>query len=120
MKQYRIAIIEDDPNYTAYLEECLTRYGAAQGYTFAVKTFSKGENFLDNYRQVYDLVFMDIELGKGFLNGMDCARKLREYDPVVLLIFVTNMLQYAPEGYGRRPGLLPQADQLQQPVGEAR
>lgn len=99
MKQYRIAIIEDDPAYCAYLEECLMRYAASHTMTFTVKTFGKGESFLDNYRQVYDLVFMDVDLGAGFLNGMECARKLREADPVVLLIFVTNMLQYAPEGY---------------------
>ncbi len=99
MKQYRVAIIEDDSEYSAYLEECLSKYGAAKGLSFNVKTFSKGESFLDNYRQVYDLVFLDIDLGKGFLNGMETAEKLRALDTMVLLIFVTNMPQYAPDGY---------------------
>lgn len=33
------------------------------------------------------------------LNGIDVARKLREIDCAVALIFVTNMAQYAICGY---------------------
>ena len=99
MKQYRVAIVEDDSEYSAYLEDCLNRYGAEREISFSIKTFTKGENILDNYRQIYDIVFMDIDLGDNFLNGMETARKLRALDNMVLLIFVTNMPQYAPEGY---------------------
>lgn len=99
MKQYRVAIIEDDTEYSDYLTECLNKYSSDKGLSIAIKSFTKGENFLDNYRQIYDLVFLDIDLGKGFLNGMQTAEKLRELDNVVLLMFVTNMPQYAPDGY---------------------
>lgn len=99
MRKYRVAIIEDDADYSAYLSECLGKYSIEKGVSFGIKTFTKGESFLDNYRQVYDLVFLDIDLGKGFLNGMETAEKLRALDSMVLLIFVTNMPQYAPDGY---------------------
>ena len=33
------------------------------------------------------------------MNGMDAARKLRELDKNVMLIFVTNLTQYAISGY---------------------
>lgn len=42
---------------------------------------------------------MDIELGTNHLNGMEVSKKLREIDNDVLLIFVTNMAQFAIEGY---------------------
>lgn len=99
MKQYRVAIVEDDPDYSVYLNECLEKYGSEKDISFSIKTFTKGESFLDNYRQVYDMVFLDIDLGNGFLNGMQTAEKLRLMDSTVLLIFVTNMPQYAPDGY---------------------
>ncbi len=99
MKQFRVAIVEDDINYSDYLSECLGKYGAEKGYSFVIKTYGKAESFLDDYRKAVDVVFMDVELGDGFLNGMDAARKLRAIDSTVLLIFVTNMPQFAPEGY---------------------
>jgi len=99
MKQYRIAIVEDDADYSAFLAECLSKYGQEKGIFFNIKSFTKGESFLDNYRQIYDLVFLDVDLGKNFLNGMETAEKLRVIDSMVLLIFVTNMPQYAPDGY---------------------
>lgn len=99
MKQYRVAIVEDDPEYSGFLTKCLNEYGTEKEISFNVKSFTKGESFLDNYRQVYDLVFLDVDLGKGFLNGMETAEKLRALDSMVLLIFVTNMPQYAPDGY---------------------
>lgn len=99
MKQFRVAIVEDDREYSDYLEKCLSDYGAERGCSFSVKTYGKAESFLDDYRSTNDIVFMDVELGKGFLNGMEAAKKLRAIDPVVLLIFVTNMPQFAPEGY---------------------
>lgn len=44
-----------------------------------------------------DIALLDIDMGK--LNGIDLARKLRAKNPDAVLIFVTNFIQYAPEGY---------------------
>jgi DNA-binding LytR/AlgR family response regulator len=99
MKQYRVAIVEDDKDYSEFLSQCLGKYGLEKEISFSRKTYGKAESFLDDYKKACDLVFMDVELGDGFLNGMEAARKLRAVDPTVLLIFVTNMPQYAPEGY---------------------
>lgn len=41
---------------------------------------------------------MDIELPDG--NGMEIAEKVRSYDSRVVIIFVTNMAQFAIDGYG--------------------
>ena len=40
---------------------------------------------------------MDIEM--AFLNGMKAAEKIRELDKDVIIIFITNMPQYAIQGY---------------------
>ena len=54
-------------------------------------------DFLEAYRPDFDLVFLDIEL--PLLNGIETARRLRELDSVVALVFITNMEQYAVNGY---------------------
>ena len=33
------------------------------------------------------------------LDGMETARRIRELDPEVMLVFITNMAQYAIKGY---------------------
>ena len=99
MKQYLTAIIEDDPDYSRYLEDCLVRYGAEHDCTFKIRSFRHGEAFLDNGQGLYDLVFMDVELGDDWMNGIETARAMRKSGSMAILFFITNMPQYAPSGY---------------------
>ena len=99
MKQYFVSIIEDDAGYARYLEECLVRYGSEHNCTFQVRIFGRAEAFLAGDRSIDDIVFMDVDLGNGWMNGMEAARLLREQGSMAVLFFVTNMPQYAPDGY---------------------
>ena len=93
----RIAIVEDDPGDLAQLMESLRRYEGEQAERFSVKSFSNPADFLNTYQSDFDLIFMDIEL--PLFNGVDVARQLREVDSTVALVFITNMEQYAVNGY---------------------
>ena len=42
------------------------------------------------------MVFMDIEM--PHMDGMTAAKKIREVDPALGFVFVTNMAQYAIHG----------------------
>lgn len=59
--------------------------------------FSSGEAFLSSDGS-YDLVFFDIQLD-GKLNGMEIAKEFRKRDRETSIIFVTNLGQYAIDGY---------------------
>lgn len=93
----RIKIVEDDPTDLARLMDCLRRYEEEQEEHFSVQSYSNPSDFLNTYRSDCDLIFMDIEL--PLFNGVDVARQLRELDSVVTLVFITNMEQYAVNGY---------------------
>lgn len=93
----KIAIIEDVEQYAALLKSYLMRFGEEHNHTFKINLFSNAIAFLEPYSADYDLIFMDIHM--PYMNGMDAARKLREIDKNVLLIFVTNLTQYAINGY---------------------
>lgn len=99
MKQYFAAVIEDDSDYAQYLKECLVRYGAEHDCAFQIRTFGRAEAFLADERLMDDLVFMDVDLGSGWMNGIEAARILREHGSMAVLFFVTNMPQYATDGY---------------------
>lgn len=93
----KVAIIEDDPCAAEKLCSFLTRYGEENGENFVICRFDNAESFLENYAADYNIVFMDIELPD--MDGMKASYRLRELDPDVVLIFVTNMAQYAVGGY---------------------
>lgn len=92
-----IAIVEDEDEALSLIMDCIQRFTRENGIEFNTVVFRDAVSFLTNYKPNYDIVFMDIKLPN--LNGMDAARKLRELDNFVALIFVTNMSQYAVKGY---------------------
>lgn len=93
----RIAIVEDSPRDLEQLQGFLRQYEHENGQSFSVKAFSNPLTFLSEYKMEYDLVFLDIELPQ--LDGISTARRLREKDGEVALVFVTNMEQCAVKGY---------------------
>lgn len=92
----KIALVDDDAASTTELQAKLTRFASENDETFSIAVFHDGVAFLDHYQPV-DIVFMDVEM--PYLNGIAAAKKLREIDTSVALIYVTNFMQYAVEGY---------------------
>lgn len=97
MNRYKVAVVEDDKKSSALLASFIDRYAKENGAIIQTETFENGVLFLEKYTPDFDVVFMDIEMPA--LNGMDTAKELRSIDEYVVLIFVTNMAQYAINGY---------------------
>ncbi|HEY8391094.1 MAG TPA: LytTR family DNA-binding domain-containing protein [Clostridia bacterium] len=97
MEKYRIAIIEDSKDDSNLLRQYLKKYESEKGYIFEINVFNNALSFLADFKNDFDLIFMDIDLPDG--NGMDVIHKIREKDKDVLVIFTTNMSQYALKGY---------------------
>ena len=93
----RVAIAEDDPIYASQLVDYLRRYQDETGEEIGAAVFPDGMELVENYRPVYDLLLLDIEM--PHMDGMAAAQKIRKTDPAVLIIFITNMAQYAIKGY---------------------
>lgn len=93
----RIAVVEDEKEYQEQLENYIRRYGQKAGRTFDVTVFPDGMDIVENYNPVWDIIFMDIRM--KHMDGMYTAEKIRQYDPAVIIIFITTMAQYAIKGY---------------------
>ncbi len=91
-----IAIVEDNKIDSGALSEFITKFFHDAEKTFSVKIYGNAVEFLER-KLKYDIVFMDIEL--PMMTGMDASRRIRQYDKDVIIIFVTNMAQFALEGY---------------------
>ncbi len=93
---YRILIVEDDDTAADLLRRHIDRYATEKGLELQVRRISSALGFAAE-RNEADLVFLDIEL-PGF-TGLEVADLLRAYDDETPIIFVTNLSQYAMEGY---------------------
>ncbi len=93
----RIAIVEDNPAEQKKIRECLDYFSEQEQIPFEIETYPSGSAFFMSGMTGYDIIFMDIDMPG--MNGMETAQALRKEDPSVVLIFVTNMAQYAISGY---------------------
>lgn len=93
----RVAIVEDEKSMAEKLRGYIESFSAQSGEKFEIVWFEDAIQFLNPYRSIFDMVLMDIELPR--MNGMEAARRLREKDARIALIFVTNMAQFAVKGY---------------------
>ena len=93
----RIAIVEDEPEYARQLEQFLQRYAAENNQPIQTVCFSDGDEIALNYKPDYDIILLDVQM--KFMDGMTAAEIIRQSDPEVVIIFITNMAQYAIRGY---------------------
>ena len=92
-----IAIVEDRQDALDNLKNHIARFEREKGVECKYTAFGNGLFFIENYKPVYDVVFMDIEM--PLMNGMEAAARLRKVDPYVPLVFITDLKQYALKGY---------------------
>lgn len=93
----RIAVVEDEDVFVEQLKEYLERYRRESGNGIRVTYFRDGDEIAEEYKGDYDIILMDIQM--EFMDGMTAAEKIRKLDQEVIIMFITNMTQYAIRGY---------------------
>jgi DNA-binding LytR/AlgR family response regulator len=93
----RIAIVDNEPKDAARLKTYLERFGREQGLELEPICYASAQDFFQAYQFNFALVILDIDMPG--MNGVEAARQLRKADSNVVLMFVTNMPQYALCGY---------------------
>lgn len=92
-----VAIVEDDEKQISILSDYLKRFEESNSVRFNTQIFSNGLSFLDNFQSNFDLILLDIDM--PYMNGMEISHKIRQVDEEVLIIFETNLAQFAIKGY---------------------
>lgn len=62
-----------------------------------ISVFQSAESLLIAYPQHADMLILDVQMGK--MSGIELARVIRRQDKTVSILFMSNYLQYAVEGY---------------------
>lgn len=93
----RVLIAEDDLPCFRQIEQFISDYSLETGQLFHITHYDNGEDLVEKYRPDYDLLLLDVDL--PFIDGMTAAGHIRRIDPEVVIAFVTNLSQYAIQGY---------------------
>lgn len=93
----RIAIVEDEELYINQLTSYLKEYQRDYGEEIEITVFRDGDGIAFRYKAQFDIILMDIQM--RFMDGMSAAEEIRKQDSEVVIMFITNMTQYAIRGY---------------------
>lgn len=94
---YHVAIVEDEIEFAEQLIKYLHQFEQENQAEFKISIFHDGAEILKGYKNEYDAIFLDIEMPE--INGMEAAEQIRIMDEDVVIMFITNMAQYAIQGY---------------------
>lgn len=97
--KFNIAICDDEAAEIEYLSSLVELWAASTGNSVMLKPFSNAESFLFHYEENknFDILLLDIEMGE--MNGIDLAKKIRECNRDVQIVFITGFEKYISDGY---------------------
>lgn len=92
-----LAIVEDDQEYAEILKKYAEKFAKENNLALKIDLFSDGMEIAEDYHPKWDLIFLDVEM--PHMNGISTAKAIRKMDQTVIIMFITNMAQFAIKGY---------------------
>lgn len=95
----RIAVVDDEAIQIESMKSLILQAAEEMSIRVKIDSFSSGEQFLFELEEYSDLdmVFLDIEMNQ--IDGLEAAKKIREVDKVLTIVFATAFVEYAVQGY---------------------
>lgn len=90
-----VLICDDERSVAQQVSELLKKHCTEAGMQVRFHLFDDPCAIKDF--ELYDIALLDIDMGD--FSGIDLARRLRKEKPGIVIIFLTNFIQYAPEGF---------------------
>lgn len=96
---FRIAICDNEIIFAEELKRLISAYLSEKRIVFEVDIFKSGAELVTLGVELarYTAVFIDINANG--IDGIEAARKIRAINREVFLVFVTEYMSYALEGY---------------------
>jgi DNA-binding LytR/AlgR family response regulator len=96
---YRVAIVDDSSVDAAFVEDILNTWADNRQVVVQPERFDSAEKFLFRYAddKAWDILLLDIEMGA--MDGVTMAKRVRQDNEAVQIVFITGYSDYIAEGY---------------------
>ncbi len=95
----RIAICDDSKLDTEFVAQMVSAWAENRKIDVHTMTFSSAESFLFHYAEdkSFDILLLDVEMGQ--MDGVTMAKRIRQENATVQIVFITGYSEYISEGY---------------------
>lgn len=93
----RIAIVEDEAVYQQQLRDYLKKYQEEFSCPLQISVYDSGMSFIHSFTSQFDIILLDVAM--PYIDGFETAKRIRESDSEVVILFVTSQAQHAIKGY---------------------
>lgn len=90
-----ILVCDDNESFVLELTEKIHHSCICLGVNASITPFIHPKQI--SAMSQYDIAFLDVDMEE--MTGISLAKILRQQTPNIVIIFVTNFIQYAPDGY---------------------
>ena len=96
---YRIAIVDDSAEDAGFVRDILSGWAELRQVSIRAEVFTTAEGFLFRYAEDkdWDILLLDIEMGA--MDGVTMAKRVRQSNEAVQIVFITGYSDYIAEGY---------------------
>ena len=95
----RVLLCDDNTPFLESLRSEIRRILKAHKIEGVIHMHSCVEEIPEYLLSDCDIYFLDVDFDKKQYNGIDLAKRIRKRNPDAIIIFATNFIEYAPEGY---------------------
>lgn len=94
-----IAIIDDEKIIRETYEKYVLKWAQKNNISCKISLFESSEEFIFNYEDYknFNILLLDIEMKE--INGVELAKKIRNKDKNIQIIFISGYSEYIGEGY---------------------
>lgn len=96
---YHIAVCDDEQAELSYLSSIVSDWAKQSGNIAALSAFESAEAFLFEYADNKDIDILLLDIEMGAMNGVELAKKIREENETVQIVFITGLPDFIAEGY---------------------
>ena len=99
VKMLKIILCDDNPCFLEKLRENIRAILKRNKQDSVIYAYSSMEDIPIELISQTNMFFLDIDFASHAYTGIDIARRIRSQNRNTIIIFVTNYIQYAPDGY---------------------
>lgn len=95
----QILLCDDNSDFLTSLQNRIRKILDTAKAPASIFTYLDPQAIPQKLLTTINIFFLDIDFSGKPFSGMDIAKTIRQYSSDAIIIFVTNYIQYAPEGY---------------------